>query len=139
TFKEDVESGGGETIVAICRKWSTDPEKIQGLKNDVIVWRREDPELDALCREKFGEPGGAPRPSLELKDPDWRQRYVERYLATRSRVEAATATPYTWEAIRKKLEPAKSEYDPVFVDMLAAAESRLLDRAETIIHAALED
>jgi len=138
-FREEVEAGGGETIIAICRKWSTDPAKYQGLRNDIQAWRAEDPELDALCLERFGTHVGGGRQSLELQDPEWRQRYIEEYLRTKSRVKAAAVTPYSWESIRKKLEPHKSEYDPVFVEMLSAAESKLLDRAEEVIYEALED
>lgn len=137
-FREEIENDGAPNIVAICKKWSTDPERFQGLKNDTITWRAEDPELDRLCVERIARPG-AGRTSLEMQDPDWRQRYIEEYLKTRSRVKAADVTPYTWETIRKKLEPHKSEFDPVLVDMLSAAESRLLDRAEELIYSALED
>ena len=136
-FREEVENDNGESIAAIARRWSTDPERAQALTNDIARWRREDPELDALCRARFGTSKGG-RPSLEAQDPDWRQKYIEAYLVTKSRVAAAEATPYSWESIRKRLEPSKSEYDPVFAEMLAAAESRLLDRAEVVVYDALD-
>lgn len=135
-FREEVEAGG-ESLVAICKRWSKDPDHIQGLQNDVRVWRAEDPELDKLCSEKFPAYGGG-RPSLELEVPDWRRLYCEEYIKTKSRVQASAVTPYTYEVIRKKLEPSKSEYDPIFVEMLAEAESKLLDRAEQIIHESLD-
>lgn len=137
-FKEEVENApDGASISSICRRWSTDPDKIQGLTNDVIVWRREDEELDRLCLERFGTRTGG-RPSKEGEEPDWRRSFCEEYLMTRSRAKATEATPYAYETIVKKLDPNRPEFDQVFYDLYMAAESRLLDNAERIMWEALD-
>jgi hypothetical protein len=139
-FREEVERGGGESINAICRKWSTDPTKVQGLTNDVGIWRKEDRDLDVLCKQKFGvnAPNGTGRPSLETEDPEWRLKFCEEYLKTKSRVKAAEVTPYAYSSIMRKMDPNKTEYDRTFTEMVAQTEARLLDRAEQILHESLE-
>lgn len=134
-FREEIETA--DSISSICRRWSSDPDKIQGHRNDIVRWRKTDPELDARCREKFKTPGTG-RPSLEKEQPDWRLAFCEAYLRTKSRVKAAEATPYAYDSILKKLDPNKTEYDKLFVDMLAQTEARLLDRAEQLVYESLE-
>lgn len=136
-FVEEVRAGT-DSLRGICRKWSTDPDNYQGLINDTIVWRKEDPALDEECRVRFGEAPAPGRKSKEGENPDWRRLYCEEYIRTKSRVQAAVVTPYEWESIKCKLDADKSEYDPVFAGMVLEAESRLLDRAEQIMHEALE-
>ena len=135
-FREEVETA--DSISSICRRWSSDPERIQGHKNDIVRWRKSDPELDARCREKFKAHPGLGRPSLEKEQPDWRLAFCEEYLKTKSRLAASKVTPYAYDSILKKMDPNKTDYDPVFVDMVAQTESKLLDRAEQIMYESLE-
>lgn len=139
-FREEVEAGAG-TIREVCTKWSTDPLKIQGLMNDVARWRKEDPGLDALCRESLKHVAltvGAGRPTLETEDPDWRLKFCEEYLKTKSRVRAAEITPYAYDSILRKMDPERTEYDKVFTDMVLQTEARLLDRAEQLVYESME-
>lgn len=78
------------------------------------------------------------RPSKELDSPDWRRLFCDKLLETKSRIEAASVTPYNYDEIYKKLNPNYAEYDKDFAEMVHLAEMRQVARAEQVIWEALE-
>lgn len=78
------------------------------------------------------------RPTKEVEDPDWRARFCEVLLATKSRLTAAEATPYNYDTIYKMLNENYSEYDKHFAEMVHLTEMRFVARAEQVFWEALE-
>lgn len=137
------------TLTEICRKWSADPDKWQGLYNEIRIWRKQDPELNELIilntkatdsKKRTTISGGRKPKDLDPEDHSWRYTYCEVLLAEKgNRNKAALVTPYSPDEIYKKLNERYTEYDREFADMVHLTEMQLVAWAESEIWSALED
>lgn len=79
------------------------------------------------------------RKDADPEHADWKTKYCEELLRTKSRTKAALVTPYPWDSIYKMLHEKYSEYDQKFADMVHMVETRLVAWAEEEIWNSLSD
>ncbi len=83
--------------------------------------------------------GGRPRNDAPEEFADWRTKYCEALLATKSRVKAAEVTPYSYEQIYQMLNEKYASFDQNFSEMVHQTEMRLVAWAEEVIWTSLEE
>lgn len=141
TLKEELRHSN-LTLTKILQQYSEDPSKWRALYADTIRWRQQDPELIELIKEhskatdskkRTEIKGGRPRNDEGEEHADWRIKYCEALLATKSRVRAAEVTPYPYETIYMMLNEKYSSYDKDFTEMVHQTEMRLVAWAEEVM------
>lgn len=147
-LKEDLRAQS-LTLTEICRKWSPEPNKWQGLYNEIRIWRKTDPELEELIKlntlatdskKRKSIAGGRPKADSRPEDHGWRVAYCDALLAHKgNRNRAAEVTPYSADEIYKKLNERYTEYDREFAELVHLTEMRLVAWAEGEIWAALDE
>lgn len=146
-LKEELASSTS-TLTSICKRYSESPNKWQALYSDVRRWAKEDPELEELLKEhrlrtdsksRKTVAGGRPKKDKEETLADWRVNYCNEILKSKSRVKAASVTPYTYEEIYQMLNDKYSSYDKDFAEMVHLTEMKLIGWAEEEIWLALND
>ena len=145
-LKEDLRSGNS-TLTSICKRYAEDSGKWRALYNDVTRWKKTDSELTALLeknriktdpKKRTKVSGGRPRKDKGA-DVDFRVKYCEELLKTKSRNKAAMVTPYSPEEIYQMLNENYSSYDRAFAEMVHFTEMRLVAWAEEVIWESLND
>ncbi len=141
TLKEELRHSN-LTLTKILQQYSEDPSKWRALYADTVRWRQQDPELIDLIKEhtlrtdskkRTEIKGGRPRNDAAEEHADWRIKYCEALLATKSRVRAAEVTPYTYESIYMMLNEKYSAFDKEFSEMVHQTEMRLVAWAEEVM------
>lgn len=122
------------SIRKILEAYATPETGWQGLYRDVVRWRKEDPSMEAAVSEHIKEVGklhGDGRKRLDQsKDTDsWEVDFCKRYAETSSKFEASKVTPYKYSSILAKLNPAKTEYNAHFKEMVDAVDSMMAEEA----------
>lgn len=146
TLKEDLRRGAA-TLTSICKRYAETPDNWRALYADVQRWKAQDLELadlleknreatDSKKRKKVS--GGRPRNDTG-ENADFRLRFCEKLLETKSRNKAALVTPYTPEQIYQMLNENYTSYDKEFAEMVHFTEMRLVAWAEEEIWTALEE
>lgn len=122
------------SIRKILEAYATEETGWQGLYRDVVRWRKEDPTMEADVHEHIREVGklhGGGRNRLDQnKHTDgWEVDFCKRYAETSSKFEASKVTPYKYSSILAKLNPAKTEYNAHFKEMVDAVDSMMAEEA----------
>jgi len=146
TLKEDL-SRGKATLTSICKRYAEDESKWRALYNDVRRWAEEDDELRELLesnrkntdsKKRSTVKGGRPKKE-NASNADWRVKFCEKLLETKSRVEASTVTPYSPDEIYQMLNEGYTSYDPKFAEMVHFVEMRFVAWAEEEMWLSLAD
>lgn len=105
--------------------------------NDIWRWKKTDPEFAKAYQDylsKIGAKSQGGRPSLEITNPDWKEKFCKDLIELDGdRAKAADRSPYTFSSILHKLNPADSEYDKDFSDMVRTTELRISAIAEAML------
>jgi hypothetical protein len=146
-LKEDL-AAQASTLTQICKRYSPDENKWRALYADVKRWEKEDPELAQLLLEnrqatdskkRKNITGGRPSKDSSPENSDWRLRYCEELLKTKSRIKSSLVTPYSADEIYQRLNDKYTSYDKDFAEMVHLTEMQLVAWAEEEIWNALED
>lgn len=146
-LKEDLRRGAS-TLTSICKRYAEDESKWRALYNDVCRWRETDPELEELLvvnqqktdpKKRNAIKGGRPKNDEAEEHADWRVKYCEELLKSKSRNKAALVTPYSPEQIYQKLNEKYTDYDAAFTEMVHLTEMRMVAWAEEEMWASLGD
>lgn len=147
TLKEELRRSS-LTLTKILQQYSEDPSRWRALYADTVRWRQQDPELIDLIKQHTQKTdskkrteikGGRPRKDEDPEHADWRVRYCEALLVTKSRVRAAESTPYPYETIYMMLNEKYASFDKDFAEMVHQTEMRLVAWAEEVMWTSLSE
>lgn len=93
-------------------------------------------QTDSKKRTKMS--GGRPRKDKDPEHHDWRVKFCEELLRTKSRSQASLVTPYSEDEIYMMLNEKYSSFDTKFAEMVHLVEMRMVAWAESEIWTSLE-
>lgn len=133
-----------ETLRELCARFAGDNDHWRMYYNDVWKWRKLDKEFDDAMTDEIQRKSGkvvniGGRPRKDGGDDDWKAAYCKALLKySGNRVKAAEATPYQWSTILQKLDPAYTEYDMEFAQMVKNTELQMAAIAEELLISTLD-
>lgn len=146
TIQEELEQSNSG-ITSICKRYAPSDGNWKALYFDVQRWKREDPDFAKAAEEhrhrtdtkkRVNPSGGRPRKDMKPEHADWRVKFCEELLRTKSRNKAAAVTPYSPEEIYMRLNNKYSSYDKEFADMVHLTEMRMVAWAEELMWTSLD-
>jgi hypothetical protein len=147
TLQEEL-ANSSSGITSICKRYAPSDGNWKALYFDTQRWKREDPEFAVLLEDhrkrtdgqkRVNPSGGRQRKDSDPKHSDWRIKFCDELLKTRSRNRAASVTPYSPEEIYMMLNEKYSTYDRDFCDMVHLTEMRMVAWAEEVMWNSLDD
>lgn len=134
---------GSSTLRDVCARYAGDKDHWRMYYNDVWKWRKFDREFDTSMKteiEKKGRVMAGGRPPKDGGKDDWKQDFCDALVRENgNRVKACMVTPYEWSTILQKLDPAYSEYDMGFAQMVRNTELLIAAKAEELLLSTLDE
>jgi hypothetical protein len=147
-FVQEELKASSSGVTTICKRYAPSDASWKALYFDVLRWKRESEEFAAVLEEnrlrtdskkRINPSGGRPRNDEPEEHHDFRFKFCEELLKTKSRNKASLATPYSPEQIYQMLNENYSTYDKEFAEMVHLTEMRMVAWAEEVMWESLND
>lgn len=147
-FLKDQLRSSSATLTEICKSYAPSPDKWKALYFDVQRWKETDSELRDILeahrirtdsKKRKTVSGGRPRKDQDPEHHDWRVKFCEELLRTKSRSKAALVTPYSHDEVYMMLHEKYSTYDKDFAEMVHLTEMKMVAWAEETMWTSLDE